>query len=719
MASIQHRWKFHRVGGLDQASLATAQDLAHLAQLDQKLWTALSCPTRGLELDPKTLDLLDADGDGRVRAPDVVGAVAWCGPRLADLVSLIPGHAELPLAAISTATPEGQTVLAAAKLLLSVKGKPGATAIGPTDVADLSNVFVGTPYDGTGVALLRAADGDEQAKEVIAAAAECVGISPNRPQGIGIDREKLKAFYEQLQTFARWWGDGKEGGVWTLGPATHAAWTAVSAVRAKVDDYFIRCRLATVDPRAAAVWGRSEPELAAVAAKDLSATPPELAALPLARVEPGRALPLAEGVNPAWAGALQRLAADAITPVFGAGRTSLSADDWAALLEKLTPYDEWQARKEGASVERLGIERVMTLLGEGVRARVEALIDKDLEFAPTANAISDVVRLVHYHRDLHTLLRNFVSFGDFYDPTRSAIFQAGTLYLDSRSCELCVRVEDIGAHAALAQLSRMCIAYCECKRVGSPAVVVAACFTQGDSDFLIPGRNGVFYDRQGRDWDAHIVKIIENPISIRQAFFAPYKKFVRMVEEQAAKFAAAKEQESHARLSDAAAGTVGHATGTAKPPSPVDVGRMVGIIAAIGVGAGALGTLLGGLVSGFMGLHPWWAKLVAVAGVLAVISGPSVFIAWLKLRQRTLGPVLDANGWAINGRVAVNLPLGVALTARAALPPGAVRSLRDPYADRAATRRKVLFWLAALAVAGALVAARIYRVWPFGPLPLP
>ena len=85
-------------------------------------------------------------------------------------------------------------------------------------------------------------------------------------------------------------------------------------------------------------------------------------------------------------------------------------------------------------------------------------------------------------------------------------------------------------------------------------------------------------------------------------------------------------------------------------------------------GAGALGTLLGGLVSGFLGLQPWWAKLVAVLGVMAVISGPSVFIAWLKLRQRTLGPVLDANGWAVNGRVAVNLPLGFALTARAVLP---------------------------------------------------
>ena len=64
---------------------------------------------------------------------------------------------------------------------------------------------------------------------------------------------------------------------------------------------------------------------------------------------------------------------------------------------------------------------------------------------------------------------------------------------------------------------------------------IVAAFTGGDSDNLMVGRNGLFFDRKGRDWDATITKIIDNPISIRQAFFAPYKKLVRMIEEQVAK----------------------------------------------------------------------------------------------------------------------------------------------------------------------------------------
>ena len=51
-----HTWNFFRTGGLDQVVLATAEDLRSLPSLDQKLWVALSCPVKGLELDEKTLD---------------------------------------------------------------------------------------------------------------------------------------------------------------------------------------------------------------------------------------------------------------------------------------------------------------------------------------------------------------------------------------------------------------------------------------------------------------------------------------------------------------------------------------------------------------------------------------------------------------------------------------------------------------------------------------
>src|SRR5262249_39368082 len=148
------------------------------------------------------------------------------------------------------------------------------------------------------------------------------------------------------------------------------------------------------------------------------------------------------------------------------------------------------------------------------------------------------------------------------------------------------------------------------------------------------GRNGVFYDRQGRDWDATIIKIIDNPISIRQAFWSPYKKFARLLEEQIAKRAASAEGDSHALLQDTATTTV-HVD-KAKPPEPKKLA--IGTVAALGVAVGAIGafvTALIGYVTGIfrMGVLP---TIGAVLGLFLLISLPSVILAYIKLRKRNL-----------------------------------------------------------------------------------
>ena len=716
-APVPHRWRFHRVGGLDQVVLESGADLANLEQLDPKLWVALSCPTKGLEIDARTLELLDTDHDGRVRVPEVIAAIRWCAPRLDDLGRLIAGGEALPVEAIARGTAEGKALLGGAQHLLQSIGRAGATHVTPADVADTSKVFEGTRFNGDGVVPAEAAETAE-VRRLIEEAIDCVGAVTDRGGKPGIDQARLELFFDELRRFVAWWSDGEATeGAMPLGTATPAAWAAVRAVRARVNDYFARCQLAALDAKGAVALNRTEAEWAALAAKDLSAASAEVAAFPLARVEPGRALPLLEGVNPAWEGALAALQRDAVTPLLGAEVRALTVEAWRALEAVLAVHEAWQGRKAGAAVEKLGLRRAQAILGGEDKAALEALIAKDRALEAEAAAVGDVVRMVHYHRDLHRLLRNFVAFADFYDIRADAIFQAGTLFLDGRSCDLCIRVDEPAAHATLASLSRMYIAYCDCRRAGGEQMKIAACFTQGDADYLMAGRNGVFFDRKGRDWDATIVKIVDNPISIRQAFFAPYKKALRLIEEQAQRFAASKAKASDDHVAAGIAKASDAATnGKPSPANPVDIGKMVGIIAALGVGIGALGTLVGGFISGFLGLEPWWTKLAAVAGVVLLVSGPSMAIAMLKLRQRTLGPVLDANGWAINGRVRVNMPLGTALTARASLPVGASRSLEDPYEDRTAHRRRRLIWLAVALLAAALAAARYTHRWPFGPL---
>jgi MFS family permease len=216
------------------------------------------------------------------------------------------------------------------------------------------------------------------------------------------------------------------------------------------------------------------------------------------------------------------------------------------------------------------------------------------------------------------------------------------------------------------------------------------------------GRNGVFYDRLGRDWDATIAKIIDHPISLRQAFWSPYKQLARLVSSQLQKMAASKAKASDDKLallaSDAAKkGSEPAADAKAAAPAAFDVAKFAGIFAAIGLALGAIGTALAALLGGLFNLA-WWQIPLVFVGVMLLISGPAVVVAWFKLRSRNLGPILDANGWAINARARINIPFGTTLTQLAQLPANAERTMADPYADKPSKAPYVLVALAVLAL---------------------
>lgn len=718
-ATSTHVWKFFRIGGIDQVSLETSADLLGLDQLDQKLWVALSCPVKGLEIDETTLALVDGDSDGRIRVPELLAAVKWATARLNNPADLLHGSDSLPLAAINEAAPGGKVLLSSAKQILRSLGRGKDSALTTADAANTAAIFAASVLNGSGVIPPEATE-DTTTQALIKDIIACLGGTTSRSGATGITPAQIGTFFGDLAAYTVWVEQSGTKDIAVLGDATAAACSAIKAVRTKVEDYFARCRLAAFDARAIAALNRSETEYLDIAAKDLKLSAEEVSAFPLARIEASQLLPLFEGVNPAWTDALATLHRTVVTPIFGAGKVALSAADWAELTGKFAAYETWLGGKAGSAVEKLGLPRAKEIIAGSGRAALAELVAKDKALEPEFKAISDVERLARYYRDLRALLHNYVNFADFFSRERLAIFQAGTLFLDSRSCELCVRVESAAAHATLAAMSKAYIAYVDCKRRGE-SMQVAACFTQGDSDYLFVGRHGVFYDRKGRDWDATITKLIDSPISVRQAFWSPYKKFVRFIEEQVAKRAADADNAATNRLQAAATSTVDTAA-AGKPASAVPAKPKfeVGTVAALGVGAGALGTLFGGFVAGFMGLGIFMP--LGILGIILAISGPSMLIAWIKLRQRNLGPILDANGWAINGRVKINMPLGAALTEQAKLPANSKRTLDDPYAQEGSPVR---FW--ALLGLLVIIAAGFIRInhnlhghyfWQVAPAPI-
>ncbi|HET9450121.1 MAG TPA: hypothetical protein VFO83_04540, partial [Aggregicoccus sp.] len=480
------------------------------------------------------------------------------------------------------------------------------------------------------------------------------------------------------------------------GAGTAAARALLGRLAPKLDDYYARCRIASFDPRAAFAMNRDDKDYLALATRELSVSAQELAAFPLSLIAAQQPLSLTRALNPAWADAVAQLRASVIAPLLGE-RDTLGEEEWTQLRARFAAFDAWMARKQGAAVEKLGEGRIEALRRSDAREALTALIAQDLAVEPVARSLADLEKLVRLHRDLYRLCDNFVSFREFYARKGKATFQAGTLYIDQRSCDLCIQVADPGKHAALAQLARSYLVYCECSRDGKK-MTIAAAFTAGDSDNLMVGRNGVFYDRQGRDWDATIVRIVDNPISVRQAFWAPYKKLVRFIEDQVSKRATDADSAANTRLTGAAKEMQSAAEeGKVKEPKPkLDIG----IVAALGVAVGGISAALGAMMQAFFGLGIWMP--LGFVALLFAISGPSMAIAWLKLRQRNLAPLLDANGWAMNSPARINIPFGTSLTQVATLPAGAARELKDPYAEperpwgsyaaAAAVAALALFW---------------------------
>ena len=520
-----YKWTYASIGGATRVKIQSGEDIRHLGELDEKLWTVLSCPTVGLEIDEASLKLMDTDGDGKLHVKEVVKTADWLCATLTNPDVLLAGEAQLKVSEIADESIRSVAEKIATDGVITldaVRATIGAVTVETQAVPD-------APYSG----------------EVTAAYKAC------------------KDAYSQ---------------------------------------YFATARMQALG----------------------------LAALP----------------------------ADAAVP----GMTEEAFNEMGKVI---ADYEASKAAIEGANAKLLA--------------------DAQAQYRP-------LEKLLLLTRDFYTLLRNFVSFQDFYakrskallgraakGETPWAIFQAGTLVIDQRACNLCLRVNDAAKHNAQAPASGMFLVYFNCtyKPTGQTMQIVAA-VTVGDIKNLKVGKNALFYDREGRDWDAEVTKIIDNPISIGQAFWSPYRKLGEWVTNLINKSAAEKETKSFENMTSNIQKDL-NKPAEEKTPEKVqafDIAKFAGIFAAIGMAVGYIGSFFTSLATGIKGLG-WWQSILALIALLLVVSGPSMVLAWLKLRKRNLAPLLNANGWAINADSIVNAMFGTSLTEQAQFP---MMKLVDPYA---------------------------------------
>lgn len=671
----KYKWNFVNVGGSARVRINSGEDIAHLAELDPKMWTVLSCPTTGLEIDDKSLKYMDCDGDGKLRINDVISVSQWIMSMLKDKDLILKGSNSIDINDINTDDANGKKLFSSAKQILENLGKEG-TVISLSDTADITAIFAKTRFNGDGV-ITEASTDDADLKATITAAVTTTAGVADRSGAQGVNAELIESFYKNLNDYVAWCDAKVEA---PFGDNTDAVINAYNALDAKVKDFFMRSKLAAFSPNSMASLDIQTSRIDAISAENLSTKNDEIAAYPLTHITGKSEIDINAAINPVWDNNFNTIKSLALD----ASKTVITEKDWAEIGGKFAAYQAWRNAKAGAAVEGLGIDAIKNFIAQDKKAELLDLVAQDAALKEESDNIEMVDKFLYIFRDFYKLLKNFVTFNDFYnkDNDVKAIFQCGTLIIDQRACKFCMRVNDTAKHSASAAPSGMYLVYCDCTTKSKPAKLqIVAAMTVGDIGALSVGKNGIFYDNDGLEWDAVITKIIDNPINISQSFWSPYRRMATAIENLINKSAADKDAKMMANATasiNAAPAKTADPKAAAVAAPPFDIAKFAGIFAAIGMAVGMIGTALASIFKGLFALK-WWQLIVLFVGIILVISGPAMVMAWMKLRRRNIAPLLNANGWAINSNAKISIPFGETLTEIAKYPK---MKLNDPYAKK-------------------------------------
>ena len=337
-------------------------------------------------------------------------------------------------------------------------------------------------------------------------------------------------------------------------------------------------------------------------------TPPD--DMPLVTDAPDVVLPLADRINPKHLEPILSFAEKCVVPLLGE-RAELARMDWKRVKSLFAPYRAWVASKPV------------------VHAAAQAQLD-------------DEERILRYKLHLGEFLENFVNMKRLYRKDSLAIFQMGTLRIDGKELHLCFHVESEAAHAALAAQSNCCVIYLKLVSPASKATrSLCAVVTAGRIAGLYVGRNGVFCDRDGCQWEATVTKVVENQVSLVEAFWAPWKKLGESVAAAVKKFLGDRQKASESTLAPIAA------SGQGQQASQAGGAALASSVAAIGIAVGMVGAAMASFMAA-VATMVWWKLLLSLVALVLVVSLPSVILAWFKLRRRDLCAILNASGWAVN-----------------------------------------------------------------------
>lgn len=664
---------FERFGRSFHLKIRSADDFERVLDLDETHWVATSAPVSSLNFDDVFINILDKDDSGRILCSEVRKAIRWTLELLKDRGGASTGTEELKLSSINTEHPEGSLIQTAATKMLRQLRQSDAKSISLDQVRRIKERLEAQPVSEAGVTLPHAANDDETRQFVEDIVATLGGVEHPSDEK-GVNQEHLDAFLAQAQAYLDWAAKGdakdqkRDKSLTPLGARSAEAYGLLNELRVKIDQYFAQCRALKFDERTGDHFLVSEGEL-----KNMDLGSPDtienmMLTAPISVPAKACELSETESANLAYTEKLSAFFKTVVRPAIDKTAKALSHADWEALKQSFEPHRAWVESKPPAAVEALGTEKLQAYLQPKYRESLETLINESRDTAVVMDTIRLTEKLILFQANLLTLLNNFVSFPHLYDPISSAMFEMGTLIMDGRRFTFSVKVHDRARHSELARTSGMFVIYAEVDaKEDATGFEVAVPVTAGGKGNLCVGKRGIFEDVRGRHFDARIVQIIANPISLREALVSPYQRFGRLISGKIESITAASEKkfdEQAKRALDQPSQAAPPVQAGASPMASLPAG---GLLMGGGVAIAALSSAAAYVTKTIASVHPWKLVITILCAALAVML-PTAIVAILKLRRRDLSAILEGSGWAINARMRLTFKQAHVFTCRPLLP---------------------------------------------------
>ena len=667
---------FHRYGRSLHLRITSAEDLARAIDLDEAHWVATSAPVGTINCDPTFLQLLDTDANGRITCHDVRTAIQWLLQVFSDHSGITAAAEVLRLDSLNTDDPAGRTIHTAATKMLRSLSQSDAAEISLEQIRRIRSQVESTPVSEAGVVLPTASE-DPQISQFITDVLATVGGADHPSGAQGINQAKLDDFLSQTAAFLQWHQQGQippdadSSDIMPLGSDPSAAYAALAAIRAKIDQYFAQSRALALEGR---FIERMSPALATLQELDLddpAVIDAVLRQAPLARPTPTDELSFSDQFNPYYAEALADFQRLVVNPILKDSPDIITARQWQQIKNFFAAHDSWSSAHPSRAVEPLGLETLADYQNDKYAKIVRALIAESTETAFVLDNIRLTEKAALFQAHMLDLANNFVSFPHLYDPQSRAMFERGTLVMDGRRFNLAVNAINRANHAKIAKTSNMFVLYVEISsKQGDNKYEVAVPVTSGNKGNLCIGKRGVFYDLLGREANATVVAIIENPISITEALVAPFLRLGRMLTGKIEAITADAEKQFDKKASSAMTQATTAAPAAAPAPAGGLGGSTGGLLLGGGVALAALGSALA-YISDKVASNPW-ALVFGVLGALFAVMIPIFIVAMLKLRRRDISAILEGSGWGINARMRLTRGQGRLFTRKPPYPLGSI-----------------------------------------------